>query len=270
MAHQTFQSHYSTNAGSSVSIADYRSSIHPTNDMRQRKRNLEDQDMEQIQPAKKLKCSEDKSVGHSSSEDNDDNAISVDKESISSSHPNSTPPSGHSPNTHDILLSIEEDDQPVPTAPERHTSSPKETLESTDEEDTDNLPSDLSSSFIFSATVPSPSESQSHNASSATASPMRPSFRSREDFSPSLGTPFSSYTSISEGDSDEEDSDEEDWNSDMFNIFYLVTMYYVGMVLDWQAPAPALQGWPEVTFGEDSIDHNSDGHDGEEYDETEA
>lgn len=198
--------------------------------MKQPKRHLPDS--EDNRSPKRLKTNhdealtEDKRVDDGNFESNMCKASKDDKSNMAG-HENSTPSPEHAAETHDhgILPTIEDDSQHIPTIPGRDTMSPKEILESaSDDEDTDSSPPpDGPSSPSSTFPIPSPPSLSAflhHDASprsSATASPVPSPSRSRGDSSPSSslpGTPFSSYTSISEGDSDSHGNDpenEEDW-----------------------------------------------------------
>ncbi|EGO57297.1 hypothetical protein NEUTE1DRAFT_109571 [Neurospora tetrasperma FGSC 2508] len=215
----------------------------PNTGANQPKRHLPDR--EDSRSPKRLKTShdapealtEDKSVDDGKFESN---KASKDDESNMVGHENSTSSPEHAAGIHDhgILPTIEDDFQHVPTIPERDIISPKETLESGDDGDTDSSPSEVPFFSTLPASFPSPSATQPRDVASATASLVPSPSRSSGDSSPSLpGTPFSSYTSISEGDSDEDDSEDEDW--------------------------------PEVVFGDDLIDHDNNDQDSDDYDSDE-
>ncbi|KAH7629282.1 hypothetical protein B0T09DRAFT_358262 [Sordaria sp. MPI-SDFR-AT-0083] len=133
-------------------------------------------------------------------------------EPIASNHQKETP-SEQGLNTHHFLPSVEKNIEAAPSTPERDIPLSTDIVEPTGEEDSDHLPPvDLSSS-PFPLTFPSPSTFQHRDASSATASPVRPSSRSPLNVSTSASSQFSSYTSMSEEYLDEEE-DSDDYFSD--------------------------------------------------------
>ncbi|EAA33552.1 hypothetical protein NCU05674 [Neurospora crassa OR74A] len=184
--------------------------------MEKSKRGLEDRT--ESRSPKRLKTSGNKSFNDDSAAE--DTEIEDNNEPTTSHHQAETPSPEQGFNTNHIQPSIEEDIEAVPPTPEYETVAlSMDSIEPIDEEDTGLPSSGTPSSSPFPLPSISLSAFQPHNVSSATASPMQhPSSESSGDSSslPRSISNFSSYTSISEGNSEEEGWEEDEWDEVVF------------------------------------------------------